>query len=134
VKGRRGRRSKQLLDDFREKRERWKVKAEALGRILWGSHFERDYVTVVRQTMWKELIFLACLSSCSKKYGRRLNHIYRKFHMSQRTTWRVFCYCFRASNMASLCISYKIILFTDFANTVKGLSGRRIVPNEWERM
>lgn len=49
--GRGGRRRKQLLDDFREKREYLKVKEETLDRILHGSRFERDYVTVIRQTM-----------------------------------------------------------------------------------
>jgi len=37
--------------------------------------------------------------------------------MSQYTTGRVFCHCFRASSMASFCVSYKIILFTGFAST-----------------
>jgi len=49
--GRRGRRCKQRLDDFRENREYLKVKEEALDRILWGSRFESDYVTVIRQTV-----------------------------------------------------------------------------------
>jgi hypothetical protein len=47
----RRRRCEQLLDDFRENREYLKVKEEALDRMLWGSRFERDYVTVVRQTV-----------------------------------------------------------------------------------
>ena len=33
--GRRGRRSKQLLDDLKEKRGKWKLKEEALDRRLW---------------------------------------------------------------------------------------------------
>jgi hypothetical protein len=32
--GRRGRRCKQLLDDFKEKRRYWKMKEEALDRTL----------------------------------------------------------------------------------------------------
>jgi len=35
VKRRRGRRCKRLLDDFKEKRGYWKLKEEALNRILW---------------------------------------------------------------------------------------------------
>jgi hypothetical protein len=33
--GRRGRRRKQLLDDLKEKRRYWKLKEEALDRIMW---------------------------------------------------------------------------------------------------
>jgi hypothetical protein len=47
--GRRGRRRKQLLDD-KEKRRYWKLKEEALDRILWRTRFGRGYGTVVRQT------------------------------------------------------------------------------------
>jgi hypothetical protein len=35
--GRRGRRRKQLLDDFKEKRGYWKLKEEALDRSQWRS-------------------------------------------------------------------------------------------------
>jgi hypothetical protein len=35
VKRRRGRRRKLLFDDFKEKRGYWKLKEEALNRILW---------------------------------------------------------------------------------------------------
>ena len=35
--GRRGRRSKHLLDDLEEKRGYWKLNDEALGRKLWRS-------------------------------------------------------------------------------------------------
>jgi len=49
VMGRRGRRRKQLLDDFKEKREYWKLKEEALHRTLWKTRFERGYRPVVRQ-------------------------------------------------------------------------------------
>jgi hypothetical protein len=47
---RRGRRRKQLLDDFKEKRRYWKLKEEALDRILWRTRFGRGYGPVVRQT------------------------------------------------------------------------------------
>jgi hypothetical protein len=50
VMGRRGKRSKQLLDDLKEKRRHWKLKEEALDRTLWRTRFGRDYGPVVRQT------------------------------------------------------------------------------------
>jgi hypothetical protein len=48
--GRRGRRSKQLLDDLKEERRYWKLKKEALYPTLWRTRFGRDYGPVVRQT------------------------------------------------------------------------------------
>jgi hypothetical protein len=48
--GRRGRRRKQLLDDLKEKKRYWKLKEEALDRILWRTCFGRGYGPVVRQT------------------------------------------------------------------------------------
>jgi hypothetical protein len=48
--GRRVRRSKQLLDDLKERRRYWKMKEEALDRTLWRTRFERGYGPVVRQT------------------------------------------------------------------------------------
>jgi hypothetical protein len=50
ITGRRRRRRKQLLDDLKGKREYWKLKAEALDRILWRTGFGRGYGSVVRQT------------------------------------------------------------------------------------
>jgi hypothetical protein len=50
VTGRRGRRSKQLLDDLKEKRRYWNLKEEALDRSLWRTRFGRGYGPVVRQT------------------------------------------------------------------------------------
>jgi hypothetical protein len=47
--GRRGKRRKQLLDDFKEKMY-WKLKAEALDRTQWRTRFGRDYGPVARQT------------------------------------------------------------------------------------
>ena len=46
------RRRKQLLDDLKEMRGYWKLKAEALDHthILWRSQFWRDNGTVIRQT------------------------------------------------------------------------------------
>jgi hypothetical protein len=48
--GRPEKRSKQLLDDLKEKRLRWKLKDEALDRTLCRTRFGRSYGLVVRQT------------------------------------------------------------------------------------
>jgi hypothetical protein len=45
-----GRRSKQLLDDFKEKRRYWKLKEEALDRTLWRTRFGRGHGPVITQT------------------------------------------------------------------------------------
>jgi hypothetical protein len=50
MKGRRGRRRKQLLDDVKETRIYWKLIEEELARTLWITCFGRDYGPVVRQT------------------------------------------------------------------------------------
>ena len=50
VLGRRGGRHKWLLDDFKEKREYWKLKEEALDYCLWRTHFGGGYGPVVIQT------------------------------------------------------------------------------------
>ena len=50
VTGRRGRRHKELLEDFKENTGFWKLKEEALDRTLWRTRFARCYGTVVRQT------------------------------------------------------------------------------------
>jgi hypothetical protein len=55
--GRRGRRRKQLLDDLKEKRRYWKLKAEALDRTLWRSRFGRGYGAVVRHYRMNEALF-----------------------------------------------------------------------------
>jgi hypothetical protein len=49
--GIRGRWCKQLLDDLKEKRRYWKLKEEALDRILWITRFGRGYGPVVRRTV-----------------------------------------------------------------------------------
>jgi hypothetical protein len=48
--GRRGRRRKQLLDDFKKKREYGKLIEEALHRTLWKTRFESGYRPVLKQT------------------------------------------------------------------------------------
>jgi len=49
VTGRRGRRSKRLLDYLKEKTGYWKLKEEALRRLPWRPCFGRGY-GLVRQT------------------------------------------------------------------------------------
>ena len=46
--GWRGRRRKRLLDDLKEERGYWKLKEEALGRIVWRTYFGISYGPVVR--------------------------------------------------------------------------------------
>jgi hypothetical protein len=48
--GRRRRRRKQLLDDFKENRRYCKLKEEAVDRTLWRTRFGIGYGPVVRQT------------------------------------------------------------------------------------
>jgi len=43
VKGRRGRRSKKLLDDIKEKIIYWRLKRKALDRTLWSISFGSGY-------------------------------------------------------------------------------------------
>jgi len=50
VKGRRGIRLKQLLDEVKEMRGYWKLKEETLDRSLWRTRFGKDYDPVVRYT------------------------------------------------------------------------------------
>jgi hypothetical protein len=48
---RRGRRSRNLLDDLKERREYSHLRAEALlGRTMWRARFGRGFGPVVRQT------------------------------------------------------------------------------------
>ena len=47
VTGRRGRRSKKLLVDLKEKRRYWKLKEDALHRIVWRTGFGRGCESVV---------------------------------------------------------------------------------------
>jgi hypothetical protein len=49
VTGRRGRRSKQLLDDLKEKRGYRKLKEEALDRTLFGTRFGRGFERLVKE-------------------------------------------------------------------------------------
>jgi hypothetical protein len=50
VTGRRGRRHRKLLDDFKEKGGYSHLKKEALGRTMWRARFGRRCGPVVRQT------------------------------------------------------------------------------------
>jgi hypothetical protein len=48
--GRRGRRSKKLLDDLKERRGYSHLKEEALDHTMWRARFGRGFGPVVRQT------------------------------------------------------------------------------------
>jgi hypothetical protein len=50
VTGRRGRRSRKLLDDLKERRGYSHLKEEALGLTLWRARCGRGFGPVVRQT------------------------------------------------------------------------------------
>jgi len=50
VTGRRGRRSRKLLDDLKERRAYSLLKEEALDRTVWRAGFGRGFGPVVRQT------------------------------------------------------------------------------------
>jgi len=49
VTGRRGRRSKHLLDGVKEKGEYWKLKEETLDRTVWRTGFGRGCGPVVKR-------------------------------------------------------------------------------------
>jgi hypothetical protein len=48
---RRGKRRKQILDDFKERRGFWKWKGETLDRNLWWTRFGRGYGFVARESV-----------------------------------------------------------------------------------
>jgi hypothetical protein len=50
VTGRRGRRRRKLLDDYKERRGYSHLKEEALDRTMWRARFGRDFGPVVRQS------------------------------------------------------------------------------------
>jgi len=50
VAGRQGRRSRKVLDNFKERRGYSYLKEEALDRTMWRAHFGRDFGPVVRRT------------------------------------------------------------------------------------
>ena len=50
VTGRRGRRSRKLLDDLKDRRGYCRLKEEALDRTMWRDCFGRGFGPVVRQT------------------------------------------------------------------------------------
>jgi hypothetical protein len=50
VTGRRGRRSRKLLDDLKERKGYSHLKEEALDHTLWRAHFGRGFGPVARQT------------------------------------------------------------------------------------
>jgi hypothetical protein len=50
VRGRQGRRCKQLLDDLMETRGCWKLKAEALDHTVWRTGLGKGNGPLVRET------------------------------------------------------------------------------------
>ena len=50
VKGRQGRRCKQIFDDLKERGRYWELKEEAPDRTVWRTGFGRGCGPVVRQT------------------------------------------------------------------------------------
>jgi hypothetical protein len=72
---RRGRRRKQLLDDFKETRRCWKLKEDALNCTLGRTCFGRGYGPVLRQTtdyvmmmMMMMMMMMHVLSSTYSSY------------------------------------------------------------------
>jgi hypothetical protein len=51
VTGRRGRRSRKLLDELMERTGYFHLKEEALDRTMWRARFEKGFGPVVRQTV-----------------------------------------------------------------------------------
>jgi hypothetical protein len=49
-RGRRGRRSRKLLDDLKERRGYSHLKEEALDRTVWRARFRRGFGPVMRRT------------------------------------------------------------------------------------
>jgi len=68
VTGRRGRRSRKLLDDLKERRGYSHLKEEALDRTMWRVRFGRGFGPVVSQTA-KWMAYLHCKHYC--KWERR---------------------------------------------------------------
>jgi hypothetical protein len=77
VKGRRGIRHKQLLDDLKKKRGYWKFKEVALTLILYRTYFRRGYGRVVRQAT--ELMNLVSYA----RGGRRNVQGVRHWHVTR---------------------------------------------------
>ena len=62
MRGRRGRRRKQLLNDLRKRRGYWNLKEQALDRTVWRNRFGRGYGLVVKQTTEWMILELLILS------------------------------------------------------------------------
>ena len=60
VKGRRGRRHKLIVDDFKETTGYWKLKEKSSVGTLWGTHFVRGYKLEVRHPR--------CVGSITKSF------------------------------------------------------------------
>jgi len=61
---RRGTRSKQLLDDLKERRRYTKFKVEALDRTAWRTGFGRVYGPVTRRTTRRRVLRIFIVTPC----------------------------------------------------------------------
>ena len=62
VKGRRGRKHRQMLENVKERRGYWKLNAEALDRTLWRTRYGRPVVR--RATEWMNSVLCAYNHIC----------------------------------------------------------------------
>ena len=84
--GRRGRRRRKLLDDFKERRGYSHLKEEALDRTMWRARFGRGFGPVVRQTAKCLAVNLGAQFGNSENQlnlVERLNRKYRVFLSSR---------------------------------------------------
>jgi len=54
--GKRGRRGKRPEGNLKETRRYWTLKEETLDRTLWRSRTGRDYIPLIRQTIFDDTI------------------------------------------------------------------------------
>jgi len=74
VRVRRGRRSKQLLDELRDARRYWTLKEKALDRIVWRTGFGRGYGLPYRNSYCVVMI-LDNLFLITKHFSLNLNSL-----------------------------------------------------------
>jgi len=99
VPGRWGRKCKQLLNYFKEKKRYWKLRVEAIVRTVWRTGFGRSCGPVVRQTTewmneWMNVILLICRND-TVRYGhlssQNMKEIkVKRFYSTSITTIRIF--------------------------------------------
>jgi hypothetical protein len=96
VTGRRERRRRKLLDDFKERRGYSHLKEEALVRTMWRVHFGRGFGPVVRQTdnEWMNL-----LNKYIQSINMQIHIVYRSWftfgrltHLNSSEKLNILCY------------------------------------------